>query len=70
MTINKAKGQSMNVVGVDLQIPVFTHRQLYVAWSQATNMDSLAVVQPDTANIVSTTTNIVNPEVLLYVHNT
>ena len=70
MTINKAQGQSLDVVGVDLRIPVFTHGQLYVALSRATNVDSLAVLQPDTARIVSATTNIVYPEVLLHVHNT
>ena len=27
MTINKAQGQSLDFVGVDLRIPVFTHGQ-------------------------------------------
>jgi ATP-dependent exoDNAse (exonuclease V) alpha subunit len=31
MTINKAQGQSLEEVGVDLQEAVFTHGQLYVA---------------------------------------
>ena len=70
MTINKAQGQSLDVVGVDLRIPVFTHGQLYVALSRATNVDCLVVLQPDTAGIVAATTNIVYPEVLLHVHNT
>lgn len=70
MTINKAQGQSLNVVGVDLRILVFTHGQLYVALSRGTNVDCLAVLQPETPGIVSATSNIVYPEVLLHVHNT
>jgi hypothetical protein len=30
MTVNKSQRQSFNFVGVDLCIPVFTYRQLYV----------------------------------------
>lgn len=70
MTINKVQGQSLDVVGVDLRIPVFTHGQLYVALSRATNVDALVVLQPDTPETVSATTNIVYPEVLLHVNNT
>jgi ATP-dependent DNA helicase PIF1 len=33
MTINKAQGQSLKVVGIHLHTPVFSHRQLYVAVS-------------------------------------
>ena len=36
LTINKAQGQSLSHVGIDLQNPVFSHGQLYVALSQAT----------------------------------
>ena len=35
-TINKAQGQSVRHVGLDLQEPVFSHGQLYVALSRAT----------------------------------
>src|SRR5260370_5964535 len=30
MTINKSQGQSVNVVGIDLRVPCFSHGQLYV----------------------------------------
>ena len=36
MTINKAQGQSVRHVGLDLREPVFAHGQLYVALSHAT----------------------------------
>ena len=35
MTINKAQGQSINNLGVQLPQPVFSHGQLYVALSRA-----------------------------------
>jgi hypothetical protein len=38
MTINKAQGQSIPIVGVNLTTPAFAHGQLYVALSRATNM--------------------------------
>jgi len=31
MTINKAQGQSIINVGIDLRTPIFSHGQLYVA---------------------------------------
>ncbi|XP_073532421.1 uncharacterized protein [Phyllobates terribilis] len=34
MSINKAQGQSLKVVGIDLQSPCFSHGQLYVACSR------------------------------------
>jgi ATP-dependent exoDNAse (exonuclease V) alpha subunit len=34
MTINKAQGQTLHTVGVDLRSPVFSHGQLYVALSR------------------------------------
>ena len=59
MTVNKSQGQSLNVVGVDLRTPVFTHGQLYVALSRVTNVANLTVQLPPrgngkTANIVYT----------------
>lgn len=64
MTINKAQGQSVKYVGIDLRSPVFSHGQLYVALSRATSADRVRVVLPD-GHSHCTTTNIVYPEILL-----
>ena len=63
MTINKSQGQSLDIVGVDLRNPVFTHGQLYVALSRATNVENLSVLLPHERG--GMTENIVYPEVLL-----
>ncbi|XP_045511060.1 uncharacterized protein LOC123705982 [Colias croceus] len=54
MTINKAQGQTLKVVGVDLSISCFSHGQLYVALSRVSNPRSLYAFVPDghTSNIV------------------
>jgi ATP-dependent DNA helicase PIF1 len=44
MTINKSQGQTFEVVGIDLQHPVFTHRQLYVALLRACHLSSLKCI--------------------------
>ena len=63
MTINKAQGQSIVNVGIDLRIPVFTHGQLYVALSRCTSSNRIKVVFPmDSEN--TSTTNVVYIEVL------
>ena len=52
MTVNKAQGQTIPVVGIYLPEPIFSHGQLYVALSRATarrNVKVLAV--PDDENI-------------------
>ncbi|XP_010233544.1 ATP-dependent DNA helicase PIF6-like [Brachypodium distachyon] len=80
MTINKAQGQTIPIVGVYLPNPVFSHGQLYVALSRATargNIKILAVQDDENMNksykrkpkkqemsMVSTTKNIVYKEVL------
>ncbi|KAI8528138.1 hypothetical protein RHMOL_Rhmol12G0127900 [Rhododendron molle] len=63
MTINKAQGQSVKFVGVDLRTPVFSHGQLYVALSRCKSFDRINVLLPEEA--IDSTTNIVYPEVLL-----
>jgi hypothetical protein len=42
LTINKAQGQSVKNVGIDLRHPVFSHGQLYVALSRATELLTIA----------------------------
>ena len=62
MTVNKAQGQSVQFVGLDLRVPCFSHGQLYVALSRCTSADRIKVILP-TAHM--TTTNIVYQDVLL-----
>lgn len=80
MTINKAQGQMIPIVGIYLPNPVFSHGQLHVALSRATargNIKILAMQDDENTNkararkpkkqkmsVVSTTKNIVYKEVL------
>ncbi|GFX49106.1 hypothetical protein TNCV_3077241 [Trichonephila clavipes] len=54
MTINKAQGQSLQVCGLNLENPYFSHGQLYVACSRVGKPSDLFVYAPDgkTRNIV------------------
>ena len=47
MTINKGQGQSPNKVELHLSKQVFTHGQLYVAFSRVTKRDGLQVMVND-----------------------
>ena len=60
MSINKAQGQTLKVVGVNLESPCFSHGQLYVACSRVGNPVNLHVLAKD-----SKTINVVYPEALL-----
>jgi hypothetical protein len=64
LTINKAQGQSVKFVGLDLRVPVFSHGQLYVAFSRATSGQRIRVLLPDNS-VALETINVVYPEVLL-----
>lgn len=54
MTINKSQGQTMSICGLDLENPVFSHGQLYVACSRVGKPSSLFIYTPQelTKNIV------------------
>ncbi|XP_003743823.1 ATP-dependent DNA helicase PIF6-like [Galendromus occidentalis] len=54
MTINKAQGQSLQVCGLNLENPCFSHGQLYVACSRVGKPSNLFVYTPEgkTKNIV------------------
>jgi hypothetical protein len=43
MTINKSQGQTFDRVGISLPQPVFSHGQLYVAFSRATSREGVKV---------------------------
>ena len=64
MTINKSQGQTLTHVGVHLQKPIFSHGQLYVAFSCATSSQHIKVLLPHEAQ-GNKTANIVYNEVLI-----
>ncbi|CDO77896.1 hypothetical protein BN946_scf184952.g8 [Trametes cinnabarina] len=68
MSINKAQGQSVKYVGLDLRVPVFSHGQLYVALSRSTSPSHIhALLSDDLDGRNGVTKNIVYPEILLNV---
>jgi len=64
MTINKSQGQTLDRVGLHLPLPVFTHGQLYVAFSRVRNAQSVKVGMYADGNGRFVTKNIVYREVL------
>ena len=65
MTINKSQGQSLSKVGLFLRNPVFSHGQLYVAFSRVTHPNGLKVLLCKDGHVnPSCTTNVVYKEVL------
>ena len=64
ITINRAQGQSVAHVGLDLRVPVFAHGQLYVALSRVTARKNIKILLPHD-NYNSRTTNVVYQEALL-----
>ena len=59
ITINKAQGQSLKVVGLKLDEQVFAHGQLYVGCSRVGNPENLYLLQHG-----GKTKNVVYPEAL------
>jgi ATP-dependent exoDNAse (exonuclease V) alpha subunit len=64
LSINKAQGQTVRYVGLDLREPVFSHGQLYVALSRVTTLSNVKILLPDDAQECAVD-NIVYPEVLM-----
>ena len=54
MLINKPQGQSLEVCGINLELPCFSHGQLYVAYTRVGKPSALYVFSPygKTKNIV------------------
>ena len=50
MTINKAQGQSLKIVGLQLDEPVFAHGQLYVGCSRVGNPNNLYMLLNEEKN--------------------
>ena len=63
MTINKSQGQSVEHVGINLQILVFFHGQLYVAFSRCTSPFNISVLLPEQSQESRRTLNVVYKEV-------
>jgi hypothetical protein len=47
MTINKSQGQTLRKVGISLKEEVFSHGQLYTAFTRTTSGDNMALAVPD-----------------------
>ena len=47
LTINKVQGQTLKRVAVWLELPVFTHGQLYTAISRVDNLDNIRFYVPE-----------------------
>jgi len=64
MTINKSQGQTLSKVGVYLPNPVFSHGQLYVAFSRITSPTGLRVlIENNSAEHENQTHNVVYTEI-------
>jgi ATP-dependent exoDNAse (exonuclease V) alpha subunit len=63
MTINKSQGQSVKFVGLNLRSEVFSHGQLYVAFSRCTSGSRIKVWLPE-GNENKRVQNVVYPKIL------
>ena len=64
MTSNKAQGQTLNIVGINLTHEFFGHGQLYVGVSRSTSSKGLKIFKPVTAVYPNHMVNVVYQEVL------
>lgn len=68
MTINKAQGQTLDYIGLNLSDPVFSHGQLYVALSRVHSFQAVTILLTKRSSsnvpVQYTTENIVYKEVL------
>jgi hypothetical protein len=66
MTINKSQGQTLSHVGLHLADDVFSHGQLYVAFSRAKALANIKVLLPNTMHgWIGLMRNVVYEEALL-----
>lgn len=63
MTVNKAQGQTLETIGLDLRTSAFAHEQLYVALSRAKKASTVYILWRSAE--YQQTENIIYPEVLL-----
>ena len=64
MTVNKAQGQSIINIGINLRIPIFFHGQLYVALSCCTSSTRIKVLFPEHSDTTATK-NIIYKQILI-----
>ena len=69
ITINKSQGQSFDQVGIYLPAPVFSHGQLYVAFSRARSFDGIHVMINNTTQQQATDTSAVTMNVVFALDN-
>jgi ATP-dependent DNA helicase PIF1 len=66
MTINKSQRQTLSHVGLHFANDVFSHGQLYVAFSRAKPLANVKVQLPDTVHVqIGLMRNVVYEEALL-----